>query len=89
MPIYEYQNRLTGTFEEMFRPMRLRDEVAPHLRRVISRTSCRIGTGRPDPSDAAQAAPRALKEMENQMGTARLEKEMGMSAKKLKQIWNT
>ena len=89
MPIYEYQNERTGTFEEMFRPIKMRDKVARHLRRVMSRTSYRIGEGKPDPTSADVAAPRGLKEMENQMGTSRLEHELGMSTKQLRKIWNT
>lgn len=42
----------------------------------------------PDPTCADVAAPRGLKQMEEQMGTARLERELGMKASKLKKIWN-
>ena len=88
MPTYEYQND-AGRRIEAFRQVAQRDHAPrPGYHRIISRTSCRIGDGTPDPSSADVAAPRGLKEMESQMGTARLEKEMGMPAKKLKQIWN-
>lgn len=42
----------------------------------------------PDPGSADVAAPRGLREMERQLGTSKLERQMGMSAKKLKKIWN-
>ena len=45
-------------------------------------------TNAPDPTSADVAAPRGLKQMEEQMGTSRLQREMGMSARKLKKIWN-
>lgn len=44
--------------------------------------------GAPDPNSADVAAPRGLREMERMMGTSRLERELGMPAKKLKKIWN-
>lgn len=44
-------------------------------------------TGRPHPSDADVAAPRALRDMENQMGTSTLCRKLGMKPDKLKKIW--
>ena len=41
-----------------------------------------------DPTNADIAAPRALRQMEEQMGTSKLQRELGMSARKLKQIWD-
>lgn len=47
-----------------------------------------VMTNAPDPTCADVAAPRGLKQMEEQMGTSKLQRELGMSARKLKKIWN-
>jgi hypothetical protein len=89
MPLYEYENEQTGEKIESFRQVTQRDQAPKAgFRRVMSRTSCKMGEGITDPTNADVAAPRGLKEMEQQMGTSKLEREMGMSAKKLKKIWN-
>lgn len=87
MPLYEYENTLTGKLVELSRPMRLRDDCPPHLKRVIGRTSCRVGPGAPDPSHADQAVPRALREIEQTMGPGQLEHQTGFSKKQLRKIW--
>jgi len=87
MPIYEYENKLTGKLIELSRPMRLRDDCPKHLKRVIARTACRIGSGAEDPSHAAQSVPRALRECERTMQTSELERQSGFSVKEMKRIW--
>jgi hypothetical protein len=89
MPIYEYEDERTGRVVELSRPMRLRDDCPPHLQRVISRIG-RPRTGRAglaDPSQADQAVPRALRELECSMSTAEVERQTGFSAKEMKRIW--
>ena len=41
-----------------------------------------------DPSNVDMAMPRALKEMENKLGTSELIRRMDLPAKKLKKIWD-
>lgn len=88
MPIYEYLDKLTGELVELSKPIRLRDDCAPNLQRVMSRPArARIGAGVADPSHADQAVPRALKEEEQRIGTSELERLSGFSAKQMKRIW--
>ena len=90
MPVYEYENDKTGEVVETFRQVAQRDLAPkPGFRRVISRTSCKMGEGLQDPTNADQAGPRGLKQLEQIHGTSKLEREMGMSAKHLKKIWST
>lgn len=88
MPIYEYEDVKTGERVELFRPVRLRFDCPPNLKRVISRTARpKIGKGAPDPSHADQAVPRALKELEQTTRTSDIERGSGFTAKQLKRIW--
>jgi hypothetical protein len=89
MPIYEYEDLKTGRLVELSRPMRLRDDCPPNLKRVVSRTGRpRMGRdGLADPSHADQAVPRALRELENTMPSSEVERQTGFSAKQMKRIW--
>ena len=89
MPLYEYEEAGTGRVIELCRPVRLRDDCPPNLKRVISRTGRpRIsGQEAKDPSHADQAVPRALRELENTMPTSEVERQTGFSAKQLKKTW--
>lgn len=90
MPLYEYENLKTGRLVELSRPMRLRDDCPPNLKRVVSRTGRpRMSKGGlPDPSTADQAVPRALRQLENTMPTSEVTRQTGFSAKTLKRVWN-
>jgi hypothetical protein len=46
-----------------------------------------VNTKAGDPSDADRAVPRALREMEQQMGTSQLERKLDMKASRLRKIW--
>ncbi len=89
MPLYEYEDRLTGERIELFKPVRDRHNCPPNLMPVISRPGRpRIGKGLPDPSHADQAVPRALREEEQRIGTSELARQSGFSARQLKKVWN-
>ena len=90
MPLYEYKDEATGRIVELNRPVRLRNVCPPNFKRVFSRTGRpRIGNaGLPNPAHAAQAVPRALKEMENTMTTSEIERQTGFNHKQLKRTWN-
>ena len=90
MPIYEYEDRLTGERVEMFKPVRERYDCPPNLMPVISLPGRpRIGKGGlPDPSHADQSVPRAFKECEQRIGTSETCRQAGYSAKQIKKAWN-
>ena len=87
MPLYEYEDVRTGRRVELRRPLARRDDCPRNLRRVWARPGFRVGAGAPDPSGVDIAAPRGLREMEEQMGSRDFEHNLGMSARKLKEIW--
>ena len=88
MPLYEYEDVRTGERVELRRPLCRRDDCPGHLRRVMARPAFRMGAGALDPTAVDVAAPRGLREMEEQMGSRDFEHNLGMSARKLKEIWS-
>jgi hypothetical protein len=89
MPIYEYEDRVTGKRVEMLKPVRERYEVPPNLMPVISLPGRpKIGEGLPDPSRADQAIPRAFKECEQQCGTSETCRLSGFTAKQIRKAWS-
>ena len=89
MPIYEYEDRVTGKRVELLKPVKERYDVPPNLMPVISLPGRpRIGAGVPDPSHAEQAVPRAFKECEQQLGTSEVERQSGFTAKQIKRAWS-
>lgn len=90
MPIYEYEDRVTGERVEMFKPVRERYDCPPNLMPVISCPARpRIGrAGLPDPSLAEQSIPRAFKECEQKLGTSETCRLSGFTARQIKRAWN-
>ena len=89
MPLYEYEELDTGRLVELSRPMKLRDDCPPNLKRVMSRTSRpRVGRGPIDPATADAAVPRALKQLEETMPADQIARQSGFSTKEMKRIWN-
>lgn len=92
MPIYEYEDRVTGERVEQFapRPLSLRERYncPPNLMPVISLPGRpKIGEGVPDPADANQSIPRAFRETEQKLGTAETCRLSGFTAKQIKRAW--
>jgi len=59
------------------------------LREILdSRRAPGFRQGVADPTDVDVAAPRGLKDMEEKLGTTRMERALGMKAGKLKKIWD-
>jgi hypothetical protein len=89
MPLYDYEDVGTGEITTLCRPVRLRDDCPPNLKRVISRVGRpRVGRGGlPDPSHADQAVPRALRQLEQTMPSSEVERQTGFSAREMKRIW--
>jgi hypothetical protein len=88
MPLYEYENIVTGERVEMFRPLGKKYDCPPDLLPVISLPGRpKIGVGIPDPSDADQAVPRAFKECEQQLGTSEVVRQSGFTAEQIKKVW--
>jgi hypothetical protein len=88
MPIYEYEDRVTGERIEMLKPVNERYNCPPNLMPVISLPGRpRIGAGVPDPSHADQAIPRAFKECEQQFGTSETCRQAGFTAKQIRKAW--
>ena len=89
MPIYEYENTLTGERIEMFRPLGQKYNCPPDLLPVISLPGRpKIGAGVPDPSNADQAVPRAFREVEQQLGASEVERQSGFTAKQIRKAWS-
>lgn len=89
MPIYEYEHRVTGERVELIRPVGKKYDCPPDLLPVISRPGRpKIGKGVPNPGDADQSVPRALKETEERIGTGALERASGFSHRQLKKAWD-
>ena len=92
MPIYEYENKVTGERVERFapRPLSLREryDCPPDLLPVISLPGRpKIGKGLPNPDDADQAVPRAFKDCEQRIGTSETCRLSGFTAKQIKRAW--
>lgn len=93
MPIYEYQDRITGERVERFapRPLSLRERYncPPNLMPMISLPGRpRIGrAGLPDPSLAEQSIPRAFKECEQKLGTSETRRLSGFTPKQIRKAW--
>ena len=93
MPIYEYEDRVTGQRIERFapRPLSLREryDCPPDLMPVISLPGRpKIGReGLPNPADAELSVPRAFKECELKMGTSETCRLSGFTAKQIRKAW--
>ncbi len=87
MPNYEYENTRTGKRETLFRTVAERDNVPPHLKRVIIAQ----GHGGVDrklvsEGDADRAVPRALRQLTNNQ-VNNMVKESGFSLDHFRKTW--
>lgn len=69
-------------------PVNERDCVPSHLKRIT--VPCRVGIGNChiDPLQAASAVPKALRQQEERMGRAQIERETGFTVAQLKAAWS-
>jgi hypothetical protein len=88
MPIYEYENRVTGERVELIRSVGKKYDCPPDLLPVISLPGRpKVGDGLPNPADADQSIPRAFKECEQRIGTSETCRQSGFTAKQIKKAW--
>ena len=94
MPIYQYEDTRTTPprMRELWRPMRLRDHVPRHLRRVVTAPALNFhgqqGLANLPEINAAKDAMTGLKEVEEKHGAGYIERTFGMSAQRIKGIWS-
>lgn len=89
MPIYEYEDRISGERVELWRPLGAKYDCPPNLMPVISLPGrAQIGrAGLPDPSQAAQSVPRAFRECEQKIGTSEMCRLSGFTARQIRKAW--
>lgn len=85
MPIYEYENEVTGKTEEHLRAVEDRDAVPEHLRRVVSLPGI-VVAATPE-ATAEEKARRGLAKLEDRMGARELERQIGYPSREVKQAW--
>jgi hypothetical protein len=90
MPLYEYDNTITGKVEVMIKPVAERDDVDYWLVRRTVPSSIGVHQNLRNPIDTDQAMKRSLREMEIAGGSRfkeQLEKDTGFSREEMKRIW--
>lgn len=88
MPVYEYIEVKSGRTVEFAVPIVSRDKIPGHKRITVPRRICVVPQGgTPDPTDADQAVPRALHELEDTMNHRQIAKEAGFTTEQLKHVW--
>lgn len=86
MPVYEYIDVKTGRTVEFAVPIVNRDKIPGHKRITVPRR-LHVVLGAPDPTDADQAVPRALHELEDTMNHRQIAREAGFTTEQLKHVW--
>lgn len=87
MPMYAYRNTRTGETVELFRHVAERHNVPKHLKLVIVRGHGGVACGRLDPTSAEASIPRSLRQLEEKMPVAEIERQSGFSINHLKRVW--
>ena len=91
MPLYVYEDILTGRTVEKIMPVAKRDCVDANLRRVTApQRVCVVTCCAVDPSSADSSVPKALRDLEGGgVSAGVIAKESGFSVDQLKKIWRT
>ncbi len=90
MPLYEYENPVTGERVEEVRPVEQRDNAPKGFRRVTIPRRVYAHRGCPDLKDVDYATPLAFKDMERKgVSTREMEMAAGMSTEKIKQTFKS
>lgn len=87
MPVYEYDDTVTGRVILLSRPVAERDAVAAGLKRRQVPSAVHFITGAPDPTGPDCAIPKALKELEQTQDHRKIAKGTGFSTQAMKEIW--